>query len=279
VTLGFLYQWGDVKDTGRIHDYGRGPEEYPGCKDVPLYPCCTLEEVIRVGCRFAPSIDPSARICNASWRELGWPEIYLDEEFDLYSSDPNQRHFMREAGDKGINLTPGELAWTFFRGSKGEWSAPSGVIFEKFVQRSDNGFNAAPSELKQSFFAGREAYDSPQPWGSDAWPRLGSVIPCGDSGVPAASVPVGASVPSAEASGEIPRSSQMPITEENLSGTWGQGNRSGENPAGTVNQPTADVETHGRASLQAPTDEAATLDSEPTALESVLMSLGKARKQ
>jgi hypothetical protein len=183
--LGFLYNPGEVKPTGELLGRTAIPSRFP-CENEELYKCCTLEEVLRIGCRFAPALDPEARICNVTWRwlneELGWEIPFLDEEYDLYSAIA-EKHFVRDPGDEGMNARAGDLAWTFFGGNTDEgWTHPIIQRSENFVQGSDDGFNAAPGDLKYTFFSGRENLDVPATWGSDAWFMLGNVIPCQEDG-------------------------------------------------------------------------------------------------
>ncbi|MDM8548747.1 putative Ig domain-containing protein [Desulfobacterales bacterium HSG2] len=187
--LGFLYDPGDVQEVGSYLIPPPPPGErfqpFPPCKDMVLYKCCTLEEALRIGCRFAPALDPEAWLCNVTWEWMkseGWEDPYLDEEFSLYSSNPDQHHFLRESGDVGLNGMPGDLAWGFF-GETREEGIPAYLLSDNFVQGAEGEFNAAPGDLKQSFFVDRESYDVPATWGSTAWPELqdpGNVIPCGE---------------------------------------------------------------------------------------------------
>ncbi|RLC22082.1 MAG: hypothetical protein DRI57_00710 [Deltaproteobacteria bacterium] len=179
--LGFLYDPGEVEEVGNRHDFREGRAMRGGREE--LYKCCTLEEALRIGCRFAPALDPEARLSNITWgwmKSEGWEAPLLDEEFNLYSSNPEQRHFLREAGDVGFSVKPGEFAWTFFGEAKEE--IPANLLKTDFVKGSEDEFNAAPGELKHSFFAGREGYAVPASWGSDAWPLLGNVVPCEEDG-------------------------------------------------------------------------------------------------
>ncbi|OQY57953.1 MAG: hypothetical protein B6245_14425 [Desulfobacteraceae bacterium 4572_88] len=177
-------------DTGKIHEFGRMATRGTA-GDEELYLCCTLEEALRIGCRFAPALDSEARFSNITWewmgKDMGWEPPLLDEEFDLYSSNPTQRHFLREEGDVGLNGKAGELAWSFFGGTKDE---PFDQLLKDekyFVRGSDGEFNAAPGELKQAFFAGREHLDKPAgSWGSNAWPLLRDgepIVPCDEDAV------------------------------------------------------------------------------------------------
>ncbi|HGJ64935.1 TPA: glutamine synthetase, partial [bacterium] len=107
---------GPVEPNGPFFAYGRGLYGNP-CGTAPLYPCCTLEEALRIGCRFAPAIDPEARACNITWEWMesigwnvpyGWHGDYIEEEYDLYHG-----LFLRETGDKGFNVGAGEFAESF----------------------------------------------------------------------------------------------------------------------------------------------------------------------
>ncbi len=179
--LGFDYDPGPVLDVGQRHDVKPLPPGALGRGGDDLYRCCTLEEALRLGCRFAPGIEPDSRLSNVTWKWMegeGWEAPLLDEESDLYSSNPDQRHFLREEGDVGFSVKPGEFSWLFF-GEMKEEGLPAYLLRDNFVQGAEDKFcNAAPGEFKYSFFAGREEYEAPASWGSDAWPLLGNVIPC-----------------------------------------------------------------------------------------------------
>jgi|GEM_PF-444127 len=192
--VGFLDMPGNVKDAGdTVSDILRRMEtlrsrdaSYRSVRgDDELYRCCTLEEAIRVGCRLAPALDPEARLSNVTWKwleeELGWPPPLLDEEFDLYKSNPDQRHFLRDEGDPGLGGVPGELAWAFFGGPEGENAYNQFFHDEgRLVQGSDEGFNAQAGDIKHHFYSGREDGDRPATWNSDAWPLLGNPTDCVD---------------------------------------------------------------------------------------------------
>jgi len=192
--VGFLDMPGNVKDAGdtvsdilrRIETLRTRDAGYRSVRgDDELYRCCTLEEAIRVGCRLAPALDPEARLSNVTWKwmeeELGWPPPLLDEEFDLYKSNPDQRHFLRDEGDPGLGGVPGELAWAFFGGPEGENAYNQFFHDEgRLVQGSDEGFNAQAGDIKHHFYSGREDGDRPATWNSDAWPLLGNPTDCVD---------------------------------------------------------------------------------------------------
>ncbi len=86
---------GPVLPTGELHSLSK--EMHVPCGNDELYRCCTLEEALRIGCRFAPAVDPEARLCNITWdymkSELGWENPFVDridgeyfnEELDLFN--------------------------------------------------------------------------------------------------------------------------------------------------------------------------------------------------
>lgn len=77
-------------------------------KEIPE-PFCSLEETLRLGCRFANTENPDARFSSVTWESTEWTKRPdLDEESDLYS-----RLFIREAGDPGFNDAPGKFNETF----------------------------------------------------------------------------------------------------------------------------------------------------------------------
>ncbi len=195
IALGFLYNPGDVQPTGRRHEFAALRGKGDPC-DFPLYPCCTLEETLRIGCRFAPGLDPDSRLCNVTWKwmqdELGWMPPYLDEEFDLYSPTVTEPHFLREGGDKGFNMGGQEFAWSFFSGRSKDLDKRLLIDEKNFVQGSEGEFNVKGGELKYAYYSGRENLNVPAAWGSTAWPLLGTVIPCQDgvAGAEPAAAPV-----------------------------------------------------------------------------------------
>ncbi len=225
--LGFPYERGDVQSTGLYLIPPGTRAVNPPCEDDELYRCCTLEESLRLGCRFAPALDPEARLCNATWQwleqEYGWDAPLLGEEQNLYSSVP-EKHFMRDQNDEGLNGMAGDMAWAFFGGNE---DAPYAQVLRDeahFVQGSDGEFNALPGELKYSFFGGRENLDVPATWGSDAWPMLGNVIPCEEDGYADMPAEGGGWTPAPETGdyGILSEESAPPvIREENLSGNLG----------------------------------------------------------
>ncbi len=112
---------------------------------------CSLEEALKLGCRFANTRDPEAKFNAVSWdflTDLGWTEPYLDEEFDLYS-----RLFLRQKGDPGLNIPAGAF----------EVDLGGQPIQKPLVFRQGSGmetFNTnGPGELKKAFFSGRENLD------------------------------------------------------------------------------------------------------------------------
>ncbi|QTA93644.1 putative Ig domain-containing protein [Desulfonema magnum] len=221
--LGFPYERGEVQPTGLYLIPSASKSLDHPCGDDELYRCCTLEESLRLGCRFAPALDPESRLCNITWQwleeEFGWDAPLLGEEQDLYSSVP-EKHFLREANDEGLNGIAGDMGYAFFGGTE---DAPYAQILSdeaNFVQGSDGEFNAAPGELKYSFFGGRENLDVPATWGSDAWPMLGNVVPCEEDGY--ADIPESGDwtpAPETDNYGTLGNESTPPvIREENLSG-------------------------------------------------------------
>ncbi|MGE0084317.1 MAG: DUF4347 domain-containing protein [Desulfococcaceae bacterium] len=111
---------------------------------------CSLEEALKIGCRFANTRDPEAQFSAVSWdflTDLGWTEPYLDEEFDLYS-----RLFLREKGDPGLNIPAGA-----FEIDLGGQPIQKPLVFQ---QGGGEDFNSyGPGELKKAFFSGRENLD------------------------------------------------------------------------------------------------------------------------
>jgi len=166
---------GPVEPNGPWYQYGsRGLYGNP-CGTAPLYPCCTLEEVLRIGCRFAPAIDPEARVCNVTWEWMesigwnvpyGWHGDYIAEEYDLYKG-----LFLREPNDKGFNVGAGELAESFgavqealdaLRIRTEEYDVYSALFLKRPGGETFNDFG--PGELKQAFYNGREQLDKSAEW-------------------------------------------------------------------------------------------------------------------
>ncbi|OQX06701.1 MAG: hypothetical protein BWK80_50410 [Desulfobacteraceae bacterium IS3] len=166
---------GPVEPNGPWYQYGsRGLYGNP-CGTAPLYPCCTLEEVLRIGCRFAPAIDPEARVCNVTWEWMesigwnvpyGWHGDYIAEEYDLYKG-----LFLREPNDKGFNVGAGELAESFgavqealdaLRIRTEEYDVYSALFLKRPGGETFNDFG--PGELKQAFYNGREHLDKSAEW-------------------------------------------------------------------------------------------------------------------
>jgi hypothetical protein len=169
---------GDVQDTGQLQDVARALSA--PCGDDVLYQCCTLEEALRIGCRFAPAIDPEARLCNITWdymtNSLGWenpfvPMIdgrYFNEELDLFN-----RLFMKDVeGDPGFHYEPGAFAEAFGMAEEAEWAKynrdEEHDVYSQFSMQEAQGFNdMAPGELKEAFLKGREGMDRPGRWDND----------------------------------------------------------------------------------------------------------------
>ncbi len=170
---------GDVQDTGQLQDVVRALSA--PCGDDVLYECCTLEEALRIGCRFAPAIDPDSRLCNITWdymtNSLGWedpfvPRIdgrYFNEELDLFN-----RLFMKDVeGDPGFHLEPGAFAEAFGMTEEVEFAKynrdEEHDVYSQFSMQEAQGFNdMAPGELKAAFFKGREGLDKPSRWDNDS---------------------------------------------------------------------------------------------------------------
>jgi hypothetical protein len=168
---------GDVQDTGDLHDVVRALSA--PCGDDVLYQCCTLEEALRIGCRFAPAIDPEARLCNITWdymtNSLGWedpfvPRIngrYFNEELDLFN-----QLFMKDENDPGFHLEPGAFADAFGMEEEVEFAKynrdEEHDVYSQFSMQEAQGFNEMdPGELKEAFFRGREGLDRPARWDDD----------------------------------------------------------------------------------------------------------------
>ncbi|PID74059.1 MAG: hypothetical protein CSB33_00575 [Desulfobacterales bacterium] len=126
-----------------------------GGREVPK-PFCSIEEALRVhlGCRFANTGDDQAKFGSLEWEwmhdELGWtpPYEYLGEEWDLYS-----RLFLREEGDPGFNVYPGELE----SGLGGIPEEKEPVMDPGSSEKTLN--EMGPEELKKAFFAHRPELD------------------------------------------------------------------------------------------------------------------------
>ncbi len=169
---------GDVLDTGRVSSFRALRGLADACGQEELYECCTLEEALKIGCRFAPAYNPDARVCNVTWdylsNTLGWekPFIeridgeYFNEELDLFN-----RLFMGDEGDPGFTHRPGTFAEAFGAEEEEAFARlnrdEEHDIYSQLSMREAGGqtFNdVGPGELKEAFFEGREAFDRPARW-------------------------------------------------------------------------------------------------------------------
>ena len=169
---------GEVQDTGRVSSFRALRSLADACGQEELYECCTLEEALKIGCRFAPAYDPDARVCNITWdylsNTLGWEKPFVDridgeyfnEELDLFN-----RLFMRDEGDPGFTHRPGVFAEAFGAEEEEAFARlnrdEEHDIYSQLSMQEAGGqtFNdVGPGELKEAFFEGREAFDRPARW-------------------------------------------------------------------------------------------------------------------
>ncbi len=178
IGIGPIIYPGEVQDTGDLQDVARALTA--PCGDDVLYQCCTLEEALKIGCRFAPAIDPDARLCNITWdymsNTLGFedpfvPRIdgqYFNEELDLFN-----RLFMKEVeSDPGFQVEPGVFADAFGMEEEAEFAKynrdEEHDVYSQFSMQEAQGFNdMAPGELKEAFLKGMEGMDRPGRWDDD----------------------------------------------------------------------------------------------------------------
>jgi len=135
---------------GMIEGEGR-PSMSTRAGGEDFFDFCSLEEALKIGCRFANTRDPEAQFNAVSWKfltDLGWSEPWLDEEFDLYS-----RLFLRQKGDPGFNIPPGA-----FEIDLGGQPIQKPLVFQQGGGMETFNSNG-PGELKRAFFSGRENLD------------------------------------------------------------------------------------------------------------------------
>lgn len=133
--------YGAVDFPGMIQDIEGVGNPITGVRSMAgreIWQLCSLEQALKLGCRFANTTNPEAKFSAIDWDELGWTRPFLDEEHDLFS-----RLFTREQGDPGFNVTAGTL-------SSGLPSLEEAVMSGSEVFRSSNEptFNEIqPTEL------------------------------------------------------------------------------------------------------------------------------------
>lgn len=116
---------------------------------------CSIEEALRshLGCRFANTLNPESQFSSLSWgdmTDLGWipPSLYLDEEYDLYST-----LFLQEPGDPGFNVEAGAFGVDL----GGLPETPERVFRQGQAQETFNEME--PNEIREAFFANRKNLD------------------------------------------------------------------------------------------------------------------------
>lgn len=165
--LGGLIEPINVLATGRLHTFMREAYRYPMCEDIDPYECCTLEEVLRIGCRFAPATHPDQRFCSVRFTDTGWDsEIHLDEEYDFY-----RRLFMYSTGDDTFNEDGGILAQAYMESQIVDESRimdEEHDIYTQLSMQEGETLNAyGPGEIAAIFYEGREHLNRPLNWRND----------------------------------------------------------------------------------------------------------------
>ena len=152
---------------GHVGDYtvgGRPQARSAEVDDAQLRIFCSLEQALKIGCRFAAAqewpaaedlpIDlPQARLSSFPWEGFRWERPVLTEEDDLFTN-----LFMRENQDPGLGVELDALA-----AGLGSPVPPDPSLFTN--TSDEESFNdAGPGELKESFFKDREDLDESGRW-------------------------------------------------------------------------------------------------------------------